>query len=662
MAMPQDAYPLERVAELSTEGRAAPRVDRPTWGDLIARSFTLLLCLLHAWAIWDGMGGKDGIGGDWPVLLADHGFHYHHGVVTREFLRETGMSAGYDPSFMSGFPMSVVTGTSSTLSNLAILTFGQDRPALAFKSYTFLAVAALPWLIAVASAGFGAGPRGVVLGVVLYLVYFWTAFPVAYAEFGMTSYLLSVPVGLCAVAMVTRFLDRGGPARWFVAAIACALVFLVHLTSAMVVGPACLVACVVASLKTRWEGQGWPIGRLLGLAAIAPVVVLVNAFWLWPGYWLRSTAGASDFVFAHPESVLGRIAEIAWSEAPVEAIALGLSLLGIASLARREAIGSGGLAGLIAAGLAWGYLAGAFRSLDALQPGRHTYMGFSAACVAGGIGLDEALRRMAKGRGGRLDHLALVALALIGMRLFGPAVASSVRGRIGGPEPFLSSRPPARLLHIIELVKTHLKPGERLLYEETGFGVDGLGDPFAGRHYSPILPTATGVEVLGGPYLHTPVVTNFTQFGENKLFGRKNWDRDFFVRYARLYRPSAILCWSPKARSFCRAHPELIRVVEDDGVILFGRVIGFEGAAIRGSATVEAGPNRLVVRDAKAGDDPSGLVVLRYHFVPFLKADPPSTIEPVSLEDDPVPFIGLRPTAGPVTLRMALPSLFRPGR
>jgi hypothetical protein len=623
---------------------------------------TLLLCLLHASAIWAGMGGRDGIGGDWPILLADHGFHYHHGVVTREFLRETGMSAGYDPSFMAGFPMSVVTGTSSTLGNLTVLAFGRDRPALAFKVYTFLAVAALPWLVAMGSAGFGARPRGVVLAVGLYLVYFWTAFPVAYAEFGMTAYLLSVPVGLWAVAMVARFLDRGGLARWLGATIACGLVFLVHLTSVMVVGPACLVASVVALLKARWEGRGWPIGRLLGLVAMAPMVVLMNAFWLLPGYWLRSTAGASDFVFAHPESVLGRIAEIAWSEAPVEAIALGLGLVGIAALARREAIGASGLAGLIGAGLAWGYLAGAFRSLDALQPGRHTYMGFSAACVAGGIGLDEALRRMSKVRDGRLDRLALVALALIGVRLFGPAVASSVRGRIGGPEPFLSSRPPARLLQVIDLINKNVKPGERLLYEETGFGVDGLGDPFAGRHYSPILPGATGVEVLGGPYLHTPVVTNFTQFGENKLFERKDWDREFFVRHARLYRPSAILCWSPKARSFCQANPDLVRVVEDDGVILFGRVIGFEGAAIRGSAKVEAGPNRLVVRDAEVGEDPSGLVVLRYHFVPFLKADPPATIEPVLLEDDPVPFIGLRPTAGPVTLRMALPSLLGPGR
>ncbi len=38
--------------------------------------------------------------------------------------------------------------------------------------------------------------------------------------------------------------------------------------------------------------------------------------------------------------------------------------------------------------------------------------------------------------------------------------------------------------------------------------------------------------------------------------------------------------------------------------------------------------------------------MLRYHAVPYLKADPPVAIERVFLEGDPVPFIGLRPTAG----------------
>jgi hypothetical protein len=655
MAMPRPAFELVEDPLPATPDRPAPPPARAAWGNWLAGCLAYLLCILHGSAIWVGIGGWSGMVGEWPILIADHGFHYHHGLVTRNFLLSSGLSAGYDPSFMSGYPMSVITGTSSTLVNLVMLAFGKDRPAVAFKVFTFVCVAGLPWLVALAALVLRSSPRGVFWSVLLFLLYFWTDWPINYADFGMTSYVISVPLGLVTVALLSSYLARGGLARWLWAALACGGVFLVHLTSVMAVGPAALLAYLVAVLRGRWEGTPFPISRHVGLVAIVPIVLLINAFWILPGYWLSSTAGKSDFVFAHPESVLKRLGEIVWTEAPIETIALGLGLVGLAALARRQPEAAAGIGGLILAGFGWGYLAGFSRWLDPLQPGRHTYTCYSAACLAGGIGLDEVLTRLRSTRLGRLDRSALIGLVLVGVRLFGPALVASHQMRFGGTKVFLSSQLTPRISQVIEQVKTHVRPGERLLFEETGFPVLGQADPFDGRHISPILPHVAGVEVIGGPYLHTPVTTNFTQFGENMLFGRTNWDRDFFVRHAKLYRPAAICCWTVKARAFCLANPDLIKVVEDDGTILFGRVIGFEGATIRGTAQVEAGPNRLIVRDAVAEKDGDGLVVLRYHAVPYLSADPPVAIERVMLEDDPVPFIGLRPTNGPVTIKMVLP-------
>ena len=166
MAMPQPAYELDdlRTSEPTGPSRSRSRArTRASLGDVLARLATILLCLLHGWAIWRGVGGREGLEGDWPILIADHGFHFHHGVVTRNFLVAKGISAGYDPSFMSGYPMSVITGTSSTLTNLAILGFGKDRPAVAFKVLTFLADSSLPWWVVLAAIAFGAGPRSVAL-------------------------------------------------------------------------------------------------------------------------------------------------------------------------------------------------------------------------------------------------------------------------------------------------------------------------------------------------------------------------------------------------------------------------------------------------------------------------------------------------------------------
>ena len=162
--------------------------------------------------------------------------------------------------------------------------------------------------------------------------------------------------------------------------------------------------------------------------------------------------------------------------------------------------------------------------------------------------------------------------------------------------------------------------------------------------------------MIGGPYLHASLTTNFTQFGEGKLFGRADWDRDFFVRYARLYRPSAILCWSPHARAFCRANPDLIRVLEDEGPLLIGRVEGFGGDTIRGQARVEAAPGRLRVTRPRLPTltDRSccGITSSRVS-----RARSSVACEPEFVEQDPVPFIRLRPPPGirDVELKMAFP-------
>jgi hypothetical protein len=148
------------------------------------------------------------------------------------------------------------------------------------------------------------------------------------------------------------------------------------------------------------------------------------------------------------------------------------------------------------------------------------------------------------------------------------------------------------------------------------------------------------------------------------LFGKKNWNRDDFIRYARIYRPSAILCWTPHARQFCQSNPELIQVIEDEGTLLLARVVGFGGEAIEGTAKVEARPGRLTIREMTPGVD--GSVVLRYHSVPCLRTSPPIASDPVLLEDDPVPFIRLRPTPDihDVTIELQTPRLglhFWPG-
>lgn len=661
MSLPQPALATAQPQRVNGPASRARRIGRLAGRVLLSPLVvTTILCLAHGLAIWIGLGGYAGLTNGWPLWRDDHPLYFHSALVTRSFLADTHTTAGYDPAFMAGYPKSVIFPASSTLPEL-VVALGGSRPELAYKIYVLFSAAAYPWLIAAACALVGIRGWRTTLAVSLALAYVWTDWPINYPGFGMLPYFLGIPVGLVATGAFARFLERRSVLTWILATVLCCLAVLIHLTTAMVVAPAALLAYVAA---WRRPGSSPPL-RIGGHIAVwlIPVLVLAsNAFWWIPGVYLASTKGDSGFAFSHSgELVFTRLFQIVWSEAPIESLLLGAGIPGLLILWRRSSVPGAALAGLCAAGLGWGYLAGFAGSLDFLQPGRHTFALYSGLAMAVPVAFETMLARLRGAYPGmdRLDRWFAVAVLLLVTRVVGPSLRDSVRMHLFEGEPFLSSRPSSRLVWVLDRVKQHVKPGERLLYEEGGKDLPRTPDPYRHGRFSGLLPQRTGVELLGGPYLHASLNTNFTQFGEGKLFDQADWDRDHFVRYARLYRPSAILCWSPHARRFCKANPDLIRVIDEqrepDGTLLIGRVEGFAGDTIRGQARVEAEPGRLVVRDMIT--DLDGTVVLRYHFVPCLASYSSVACEPEYLERDPVPFIRLRPPPGirDVELRMTFP-------
>ena len=82
--------------------------------------------------------------------------------------------------------------------------------------------------------------------------------------------------------------------------------------------------------------------------------------------------------------------------------------------------------------------------------------------------------------------------------------------------------------------------------------------------------------MIGGPYLHASLTTNFTQFGEGKLFGKADWDRDVLrpIRPTLPARRPSYAGVRMRGGSAGRI-PTWFEILEDDGTVLIGRVVGF---------------------------------------------------------------------------------------
>ena len=539
------SQPTDTAVEIpTTQPRRSFRIHHI--GKAVGPTLIVTLCLLHSLAIWTGLGGMTGLTNGWPLWRDDHPLYFHSALVTRDFLRDSYTTAGYDASFMSGYAKSVVFPASSTVPELVVALFGGTHPEFAYKVYVLISAAAVPWLIALACVLWHVRHASTVTAVSSGPYVSLDGFPHKLCYLRNAPLLPGNPRWIGRNRELHALLEAWGMGQLVAGRQpdepgcprppddrdghrAC--------------GPACLsrrmhetgIDCArgPAGVWTRGDrlGAGFPRAlepglRHLGVWLIPACVLALNAFWWVPGIWLSSTKGPSDFAFHHPEGVLGRLAQIiVGPEAPIQSILLALGLPGLAWMVRRQRIEGVALLGFCAAGLFWGYLAGFLRRLDFLQPGRHTYALYTGLAIAGALGLEELARRLrmtARSRD-QFHRWVMLGVVVIAVRMVGTPMFDAIRSLRSAGEPFLSSRPSPRLLWVLKHVRRHVQPGERLLYEEGGKDLPGIPDPFHHGRFSGLLPQRTSIELLGGPYLHASLTTNFTQFGEGKLFGRPGW-------------------------------------------------------------------------------------------------------------------------------------------
>ena len=86
---------------------------------------------------------------------------------------------------------------------------------------------------------------------------------------------------------------------------------------------------------------------------------------------------------------MARLVQIVTTEATVQSLMLALGLPGLLVLGRGDRVRGWALAGFCVSGFFWGYLAGGSKSLDFLQPGRHSYALFTGLALAAGAAAEE---------------------------------------------------------------------------------------------------------------------------------------------------------------------------------------------------------------------------------------------------------------------------------
>jgi hypothetical protein len=589
-----------------------------------------------------GLGAGDGP--VQPIAFDDYALQFYYGQLGARHLEEGGVTYGYDPKFMAGYPKTPVYYPSSKPFEYTLAFFADRDPGSVFNLVVFAMLALGPLLIFGAAVNFGLSPgerlAATALCIAPHLLVPMAGFYGIMEAAGMVPYIFASFLSVYVVSLVERFLARGERRTALALLVAAPLLYRTHLTAVFISAVPIAAIYLKRFREAPWIRHAW---------LWAVLVVIVTANWSWvQGYFLYNhysdlsefytAEGSTHFVpkggwlsplrvyIASPAfmslipAIFGAIGLFAWSRArrttELVVFAPQIAFLFIVSFY------------------------GAFLGLNPLAPARITlplalYLCFPAAhglALALGLACDRldravpAVPRVVVVTGVVAACVSLVALSALPKTFWRPYTLPRLEQREGFSEHGMA---------LIDWIDRNTDPSGRLLHEET----DRDSHQYYGTHMPAWIPYYTDLEMAGSPAPHALLKHNFLRFIAGSFQGepiRKVPARKL-RSYFSLYNVRWVLCWRAGTRMRFDRLPFATLIDSYDKFALYQIEIP-PSYFVQGSGKIAVDGSRIRLSELEPSD---GVVTIKYHWLESLRTDPPLTIVPVQLLDDPIPYISL---------------------
>jgi len=594
---------------------------------------------------WDNLHSASAEDALRPIAFDDYALQFYYGQLGGRFLGEAGVTYGYDPNFMAGYPKTPVYYPSSKPYEFSLALFSGFDPGGVFNFTVLAMLAALPFLMYGAAANFRLSP-GERLAVVAMSIAPHMMVPVAgfygiMEAAGMVPYIFASFLSVYVVSLAYRFLLTGERGAGLALLVAAPLLYFCHLTAVFI-----SAIPIAAVYLTRFRDAPWRRHAWLWLVLVA--VAAVNWRWI-EGYLLFSHyADLSDFYtpegsehFVPKGGLLAPFRVYVASPGLVSLVPPLFSLIGLWAWwrQRRSEMLAIFLPQILVLFVVSFY--GVYLGLNAIAPARITlplglYLFFPAACaLAASVGkVGEWMRRAAPaGRGDAVIVGAVAAMLLaaglgsLPANFWRPYTLPRLEEREGFTEHGMA---------LLAWLRDSTDARGRILHEAT----NRKTHQYYGSHMPAWIPYYAGREVAGSPAPHALLQHNFLRFIAGSFRGEpiQSVDPNTLSSYFSLYNVRWVLCWRQATKRHFDRLPWAIRAGKFDKFALY-RIDLPASYFLRGSGSIEVQGHRIVLRDIMPED---GAVAIKYHWLESLRTDPPRTIEPRFELDDPIPFISVQ--------------------
>jgi hypothetical protein len=591
-----------------------------------------LLALVHLGSMFFWFPVRDILSAD-PATSCDNAYHYYQIYAAHQFMNDGHHLWGYNPYFMAGFPAGVVFDLDMKGAELYCHVLAGIGLPLAFKSYIVLSFVLFPFALYAAGRLLGFRGGEALVAVLLGLLFWHWGRPLLghFRWAGMHSYVLASYLSLLALALFVHFVDKSErpstrPAwgTWLVLVALVALACQVHPLSILLLAPGFATLYLVAfrSLSRRAHLMLW-FGFALALAA--------NADWIVPFLRFRHYKTASDYWFQ-----LRGMKDIAFVYSRETSILFTLiTVLGVTGLVRmwrhrRHVALSFGVTALCLFVAA--FYGARIQPLANTEPGRYL-VPFAFFLILPATSLLVPLLERLQGRIGR--PMMAVGIALTAAL----APVLSLADNLFFDAHRMRAAVDPRFVALMADLRQHTTADARILFETPG-GFYNSSDLLYGGHLQALVPIYTNREVIGGPYPVNFMVHAAIDFKNGLLLDRplRDWSEADVRHFVDTYNVGWVVCWSATSRATFDALPELAHVQGDFDRFRVYEIDRPHSFVLLGGGQARAGYNRIEV-DGAAGDE----VVLKYHWLESLRAEPPVPLSREPVPGDPIGFIKLRP-------------------
>ena len=584
--------------------------------------------------------------GEWfspnAIYTDDFSFHYGHVLEKITYLREFGKMWGYNPFIRAGS----VANANTTIDNNGCVLFSFLLfflpVAISFKLYFILGIALVPILCYKSARNFDFIHETALLSSFLGTLLMHVSVMVNFIYWGTISFIFSAYIALLTVSYFYRFCLRGRLANFICATLLLIAALWIHAFAGVILAAPLLLCYALFFRRMSWT-------RHAGIAAAPVLTALAIMPWAYPfliflDYIVKDTTTffykTTSLVEPLNTYVLRRnlfntyMNTVFHKEEWVDILLLLTALLGLylwsKDRQRPKALLFLGSIGFL---FFLSYY-GSFFNITDITPMRFIIPLNIFLVLPAAEGLQYLYRFFLGDKGLKVK----VVSALVAVYLLIVLAAPAYYHLLYKNDFRLVHEVPPVFNQLVSWINNNTTKEGRILIESSDFE---SGHQYYGTHLPFLLPLWTDREYIDGYSYYAASKDSFATYNTGFLFRKPigDYSPEELQAYFELYNITWIIYWSEASQQvFASGHKGYTHLTCIDKFHI-SRVERKPTFFIKGRGVACARHNEIHLQDVQSADDE---IIISYHWMKYLKTEPPLTLEKTYLLDDPIGFIKIK--------------------